>query len=556
MNQEIQSRIKFYDIHDALKDDMVILKDLDSTYVSDGIGDEYQYWCHRNPIFISSQTGSGKNTFIENKIIPYCIENDLKILIITNRITACRQEKYRIIKITNCPDILKKHKPYGLDDIEYFKNVRIMTYQKLEKYINSFNEANILKNYDIVVFDECHFFTNDFLFNNFTYKILNEGIILFKNCIRIFMTSTPDQVFPLILNEEKKFDDNLIFSQYYYNPKEFLYYRFKRNYEYINIKYFHKKEEILHLINNDNSNMKWMIFLNNKNAGQKLIEKLHSPHTIFISAESKNSNSTDGKFYNEIINKESFNCKILITTSVMDNSVNFKDNLLKNIVIFTYSKTEFLQVLGRKRISNGEKINLYLYSGNAIEINRNLHIIKKQIDAINEFEINSINFLNKYFFNSEIYKGLLYFDQYLKPIINPISRSELLDINLFYEKLLIQFNSGNKDIFILQQLDWLGLKASYNPNLDISHINSDNTKNKFEIFLNSYCNRTLSGEELDYFEKQFKILANNCYGKQLGDRPDRPNYKATKMRAIFFKYHLNYEIEIKDKVFTLHKKIQ
>lgn len=55
-------------------------------------------------------------------------------------------------------------------------------------------------------------------------------------------------------------------------------------------------------------------------------------------------------------------CKVLITTSVLDNGFSIEDDNVKNIVICTDDKTEFLQELGRKRINKdkGETVNLYI----------------------------------------------------------------------------------------------------------------------------------------------------------------------------------------------------
>lgn len=83
-------------------------------YVCDGIGDHYQIdtkndntiqnntedrWEPSQPIFISAQTGQGKNYFIENTLIPYVRNMNYrkntkqKILILSNRLALKRQIK-------------------------------------------------------------------------------------------------------------------------------------------------------------------------------------------------------------------------------------------------------------------------------------------------------------------------------------------------------------------------------------------------------------------------------------------------------------------------------
>lgn len=78
-------------------------------------------------------------------------------------------------------------------------------------------------------------------------------------------------------------------------------------------------------------------------------------------------------------------------------------------------------------------------------------------------------------------------------------------------------------------------------------------KQKFIDFLDHHCNIPLSGDELSRFEKDFKFHVNNTYGAQPGDRTSRPGYKVQKMRIIFKRYNLNYNIKVKQRIFILSK---
>ncbi|APM40165.1 DEAD/DEAH box helicase [Clostridium kluyveri] len=556
MNQEIKVRLckKSYN---PLDDDMVEIIEPDSKYVTDGIGQNFKYWTSRNPVFISAQTGMGKNTFVENVLIEDALQNNYRILIISNRVASNRQQKERIAKVTGCEVYLEDYTPKGLDKIELFGNIRIMTYQKLGNSLSTFS-AN---EYSIVVFDECHFFISDALFNNKTNEIFKKSIDTFQNSLRIYMTSTPDEIFSLILEEEKKLMYTLEYALYqninsYQYFKKILYYNFKRDYSYICTRYFNSKEEILDLIKKDGSEYKSIIFINSKISGKKILERIGSNNAVFITAESKDSQDTDGKIYTEIVNEKKFNSQILVCTSVLDNGINLKDPLLKNIIIFSYDKTEFLQMLGRKRITDDEKINLYLYRGKVEEINAKLSIIKKQCGFINGFNSNPVSFLNKNFTNNDIYKGLFYFNKCQKLCLNELAEKKLCNNKSFLERIIDSLNGGDKEAFILEQLSWIGLKETYNPSSYINYVDPDKNKANFINFLDKYCGIPLLDDELDSFEKEFKILTTAAYGMQEGDRQDRPNYKATKMRKIFKNYNLNYNIKIKDKVSTLVKDVK
>lgn len=117
-------------------------------------------------------------------------------------------------------------------------------------------------------------------------------------------------------------------------------------------------------------------------------------------------------------------------------------------------------------------------------------------------------------------------------------------------------NGGDREAFILEQLSWIGLKETYDASLYIDYVDPDKNKANFINFLDKYCDIPLSGNELDSFEKEFKTLTTAAYGMQEGDRQDRPNYKATKIRKILKNYNLNYSIKIEDKVFTLVKDVK
>ncbi|MFL0250127.1 DEAD/DEAH box helicase family protein [Clostridium neuense] len=545
--------------YNFIEDSIVTEKKLISKYVSDGIGEDYLYWKSQNPVLISAQTGMGKNTFIETIIIKHCVENNKKILIISNRTANNRQQKKRVSSIVGCEYILENFTPKGLDELETFKNVRIVTYQKLEKYLYNYCESKKLEKFDFVVFDECHYFESDSLFNNGTGKTLYKSLSVFKNSIRIFMTATPDEIFKIIIQKEKALGLSSINKIYYINhpiesffyPKTVLYYNFQRNYNYISPKYFNNKDTLLELIKNDNSNFKWLIFVTNKQDGENFVNNI-GKNSTFITSESKNSKYEDGKIYSQVVTTEKFTCKVLVSTSVMDNGINFKDPLLKNIVIFAYDKTEFIQMLGRKRVINDESINLYLYGNNVKTIRNKLSGINKQIEAICLLKDNPSLFLNQYFRNSELISGLIYFNKNLEPKINEFAEKKLYFLKNFYENLISNFILIGKQAFILEQLAWLSLEKTYNPKLWIDYIDSDKNKRKLIEFLNSNCNIPLSDKALENFQINFKELFVATYGKQSGDRSDRV-YKETKMRKLLEKYDLPYKITIKNNAFTLCK---
>lgn len=556
MNNNPEIKVHIVGDIDYFKDDMIKIINLNTKYVTDGIGNAYESWASKSPVLISAQTGMGKNYFIEKILIEeYAKKNGLFILIVSNRIANNRQLKERIVKALNLEKYWENYSSIGQANIEDFDFVKIISYQKLNVYLNDKRNIEKLKKFSIVVFDECHFFLSDSIFNSSTEFILKKSLSTFVKSLRIYMSATPDEVFPAILKGEKLLANSpsYLFNRYT-NPmhlinNQFLYYNFKRNYDYINCKYFHNITEVIEEI--QKSNCKWLIFVSSKSDGEDIVKKIGSA-SIFINAESKNSKHEDGEIYCQIIKEEKFNCKVLVTTSVLDNGINFKDKGLKNIVILTSDKTEFLQMLGRKRIEDSEEINLYLCARNIYYFNGKLRQTNNQISALSYLNQNgSCAFLNRYFYNPEIVKGLFYFDRYNNAHINKLCELKLKSQKIFY-KNIIEKISSNKEAFILEQLSWVNLENTYNDALWVDYINPDEKIADFINFLDSYCDKELTGESFNNFAEEFKTHIYNTYGKRAKDNPTR-TYKSPTINKVLTQYGLKYKVVIKNKMSKLSK---
>lgn len=409
-------------------------------YASNLIGTDWLYkWTPNVPVFISAQTGRGKNFFIQNTIVPEILKHNRrcndnqKILILSNRIALNHQNKIELAKII---------------DIHSDKNISYEnTLQKLtDEQINSFNNFGVIKvssyhqllnnnllddEYTFVIIDECHFFTQDSLFNADTSKILDAIIDKCKNSIRIYTSATLDDVLPVILKKDipEKFEENpyKFFCQkppnLYYKkflltntiPKNILPFSDKINIQSIMINYNYymnlikfydeQQNEITpyynytaiiydlepnysyiktHLIkNNDNAlidkishthskDSKWIIFVKSKKEGETLKEKLNQKQisSEFISSESKTKSNTA---YQQIIKECKFDVEVLISTAVIDNGVNIKDKAVKNIAISIFDYTSFIQMLGRVRPTEEQEINLYLFDFSINKIEQNIN---------------------------------------------------------------------------------------------------------------------------------------------------------------------------------------
>lgn len=348
-------------------------------------------WKTSEPVFISTQTGSGKSTFIKDilskSILDYNVTHSnfpKKILILSNRIALNRQLKLAyadlIFKTTGEKDAYEKLEDYytlkGFDKfyMEFGESITICSYHQLL-------ERKILDNkyFDYIVCDEAHFFIQDSLFNHCTDDILHYIVNQGKNSIRIYMSATLNLAMESILREEYSFieKENIKHNEYVSTLNSInrfimsnikiclnvkIYY-IKRNYNFIKDIYtFEDLDSLIDTINSSKS--KWLIFVKSSSDGE-ILEKKINRSKVFISRERVSKDKNIEKTYDSIISNQYYNHEVLITTSILDNGINLlpdeNHHPIRNVVLFSLDKTQFLQMLGRVRTVKDKSLNLFLY---------------------------------------------------------------------------------------------------------------------------------------------------------------------------------------------------
>ena len=418
--------------------------------MSDAVGDDYlMRWIPSTPVFLSSQTGTGKNYFVQNVLVPTVMKynrthsDHKKVLILSNRVALNRQNKQEQIRILDEYKSINeisymreagKYTDRGMDEYQSFGNIDICSYHRLLS--SSFLEEK----YAFVIIDECHFFVNDATFNCDTEKILDAIIGHFSSAVRVYMSATLDLVFDPIMEREKchrkdiriyeglpvlvsyeddkdgnedrnedRNEDSYILGEnipfymhlhysfyhlkgvdtwcYYADGKEIetfteydcAIYDMKYDYSYINDMKFVNGKPITkdgidpklleHIGKNDE---KWIIFVRSKNDGENLAKALNNKFgsnvAAFICSESKNNTRGSQAIYDEIVKNQTFGCRILIATPVIDNGISIKDMKVKHVVIYLFQRVSFMQMLGRIRIADNHQITLYIPKYNEKEI--------------------------------------------------------------------------------------------------------------------------------------------------------------------------------------------
>ena len=494
----------------------------ETRYISDEITDEViKSWKPAVPVIIDAQTGAGKNFFILNKLMSLALDRHRTkpntILIVSNRIALTRQTKLQFAKglvlVTGIYKYTKEIENYytneGVDNLYIdFDVITVCSYHQLF-------ERKILdqKQFDYVIFDECHFFTSDSAFNPNTDKILRYCIKNAQNSIRIYLSATPEIACESIIAEEfrsvqiekdnfvsevKNFansstyrvDRFLTHPQYpnsdamghiieketsvTYRTIEFYY--FKRNYDYLNfVGTYSKNDELISQIKKSDS--KWIVFVQSNSEGKEFKEKLFAEgiSACFISrdeieASKKNPNtlsddasvndlkkSTPVEEYNYLIENETFRPKVLISTSIIDNGINIKNDGKKlsdkvlNMAINSLDRTSFLQMLGRIRVSDNTQVNLYIKKHSVGElkqaVSRNvdtlLTVLNNDFQSIDDKKKNYNDKLFRYSDDTKI------FSEY-----NDCTISQLINLIAFWVRIVKQ-NEPDYQIKLSAEMDAL-----------------------------------------------------------------------------------------------------
>ena len=413
--------------------------------------------CKNSSVFIISQTGTGKTTFIFDSCLPSANAINKKVLYLCNRTELEDQVKKRAIKCNSnknskgdeflVKDYNQNYTKEGLHGIINFGNIDICTYQKFLNIVNKFKESN----YAYVIMDEAHFFTSDATFNQFTEQILDLIIQKFKNCRRIYLSATPEECVDLIWQKEKMYT-NMTFLV------------MQEDYKHINPFFFQNEDLLIDIIKKSEEDQYWLIFINNKNKGKDLLNRLQKLSPEFFTAESEK----DSKLYNNLINNERLDSRILITTKVLDVGINIKNDNI-NIVVFEQNIPEIKQMIGRKRVKSNEKINVYFFVPTINELKRSLTNTSNQISEFNSIVNNTLNSNSL----SKLEHPMFMYNN--KLLINSFCKSKL-QIDRNYQETLINFldEKGDKEMNYNNEqymTNFAKFILEYFPNCNFSKVN-------------------------------------------------------------------------------------
>lgn len=424
-------------------------------WVSDALKDEISSWTHRDAVFISAQTGSGKNHFIAEYLIPYALEHRQQVFIFSNRSLLNIQQKKDILRKLSFPNIWSDE---DLENIMTFGSVYIVTYQNALRFLYQYGynapigviPPNLSTGF--AIFDEAHFFLSDATFNAETEQIYQRLLYAFSGYVRIYMTATPEHILPLVSRYEMDCKENerytycdLIYRTKFLEGKSMKIYEFARDYSGYDVKFYNDISELYEKMSEANHNNKWLCFINDKDKQSAIKRDLKAKCSIEIDCFDRTKKGI-GKLWGSLINGILLH-DILFTTIALDNGISINDSGLHNIVVDSVDQVSLLQMIGRKRRERDEKIQLFIHVSSIDEVKKQLLSIRDMQAFIIEYRSNPNFFLQQRWseFHSR-YRNLFSISQDQKLVLNSFAEIELSYLFNFYSSLLFDMQESKNDI--------------------------------------------------------------------------------------------------------------
>lgn len=354
-------------------------------YLSNVISESYKEWGSRK-IFLNAPTGSGKTTFILKRLLPYYKEQNYKLLILCNR--RMLEEQYEASLAT-------MYETYAEYD-----NVEVQSYQQFAR-TGEEETRRIQEKFYGICLDECHYFVQDSDFNSETYELWQRITGRFYSKQMIFISATMECVRPFIeyfKGHIPNNDLNIRRSTY----QEFIdddRYTVKADYSYFRLRGVSNQTELCKRIVDDTG--KALIFINSKDGARnlkKLLEDngLKKGTAKILNADelTKQDSLKDYMVYGEKFPQDT---KVLITTSVLDNGVSLTDDDITSITVFSTSRTDFIQMVGRVRVAKTDSrcVKLYVVERSSVELYPQKMYLDDAIEIIDECENSALRMNSK-----------------------------------------------------------------------------------------------------------------------------------------------------------------
>ena len=499
--------------------------DMPDTWVSDALEGVLRAFCPHQAICLHAPTGLGKTTLV-GKILK-CLPPGKKAILLVPRTAIAAQQKRILCKArrskwreVNDPLAFRYNDEY--DDI----GLTVMPYQK---FAIKYREMD-LSRYEWAIFDEAHFWYTDVLFNPYADGLLTKLPELFGRAKRLYLSATPGPVLEDIARAERDSSLSCCGScKSCWRPTcdKILLYRFPERLNRINLFYYQEIDEIVALAYR-HPEEKLLIFVSaregeSRSPAASYVKKLEASN---VSVEYLDRFKKESETWRKLCDESTFDSQALVCTSVLDCGANIHDDRLRHVVVETTDRTEFLQMVGRKRLNAGESINVYIRAIGKEAINAKLRSVDERLQIIKDCE--RANSEDDYFrliwhgwmdeSPNRLYMHLLY----------PISGGRLKVRPTAYHALLwqqaalktLKRDFVTYDIAALPHLAhaWLNAPEDYSEGRWLSNQLMPVAQQDLTSFLHDHADKVIPAEEWPSIQQRLRALIGDLLKKQHDDK--------------------------------------
>lgn len=323
------------------------------TYYSDIIADaQVETWFNnRQTVALHGGMGTGKSQFIFDKVFTYALESNVEqIVILSNRARLKEQLKERFRLAISDNEYL-----YYSADRRYF--VIICTYQAFSKLhqleqVKDGIELNWLDfSKTIVICDEYHYFLAD-SWNGTTKNCLD--IIMEFNCNTYLLSATGEETMHYINKVYNKQIETVSLDTDY---RHITLHSYREN----KARCTDAAQHIIENVLDSDARQKAVYYCNDIRLLQELKDRLSRKYgdNVAIVCKSGNNQATDSNY--KLLHR------VTLTTSTLDNGIDFIDDDLTAIVIDSDDLFSIIQSIGRKRTTT--KTNVYICEKSVQQLN-------------------------------------------------------------------------------------------------------------------------------------------------------------------------------------------
>lgn len=523
--------------------------------------------------FLHAGCGRGKNTMDEEIIIRHIEPFGKKITIAVDRVCNLLQMKKRIAKMLDRNDLLKLSDA-ELKEIDRIGSVQIQSYQKIAENIFWYKKAlrnlekgiyqkgirnknDLLQKYgfdmDFIVYDEVHSMTLD-AFNSDFAELLSDLREISPNAVRLYMSATPNTIFPIILKQEIENFQKLSFNKIrrfngISSQKGIAYFDLKDEFKFIqNIKFFKDIEE-LQILYDGIGEEPSLTFVDDIKKGKILKEKL-GEKANFIYSDGKDKYKDIKEAYHYLIEHETLPCQHLISTSLLLDGVNIKQDI-NHIVVMLDDEDAVIQAIGRRRIMDKkDRINIYFQHADKNMLRSKYLKHKEMVEMLSLYTNDYELFLRKLnHLQGDSYKGLFY-NSLSGVKINSMAEAQVKKMYELYADLYKCYDTDSYK-FLKLKCSWLKKKAHTAPKAWITYGVNKQEIDEFHFLLTIYKDICMDKIQFSEFGTIFCRLYVKAYGARKEDNTSRKDYGIQIINSVLNKMKLPYHMVNKNKTYTL-----